>query len=121
MNIALNTNLHGDAEELEESLLRRPEQLEHFPALTCQLDCLAQCPPEILLQKKSHQAWHQSWHGEKRYHVRTHTALQNFALERRCAGIEFECGMWEDHLTGGHQRCNQSAHGTSLAFSGLPH
>ena len=49
MNIVQNTNLHGDAEELEESLLGRPEQLEHFPALTCQLDCLAQCPPEILL------------------------------------------------------------------------
>ena len=47
-SIAEVSDLHGDAEELEEALLGRPEQLEHLAALPSQLHCLAQCAPQIL-------------------------------------------------------------------------
>ena len=40
--------LHGDAQQLEEALLRRPEELEHVPALPCQLHCLTQRIPQVL-------------------------------------------------------------------------
>ena len=42
--------LHGDAQQLEEALLRRPEELEYIPALPSQLHCLTQRIPQILLQ-----------------------------------------------------------------------
>lgn len=42
-------DLHGDAEELEEALLGRPEELEHLPALSRELHCFDQRAPQVLL------------------------------------------------------------------------
>lgn len=46
--------LHGDAEQLEEALLGRPEELPHVPALcTCQLQRLGQIPAQLLHQPRA--------------------------------------------------------------------